>query len=179
MRRLSGAHVCRSALAAFLGVAGALVMLPAFSQGVTAQEGAAQQPVAAQPAEQETKKPAGPELKFSDDAVILAYAINPGKEADYEKVLGMLKAALAKNPARGAQAVGWKVYKSPKPLTADGPTYIHVISPVDKNADYSIVNIVYESLPEYQQQIDFFNLYKGAINKALMQIGGPLALDMK
>ena len=172
MRRLSGAHVCRNALAAFLSVAGALFMLPAFSQSAFAQE------AAAQPAAQETKKPAGPELKYTDDAVIVAYAINPGKEADYEKVLGMLKAALAKNPARAAQAAGWKVYKSVKPLTADGPSYIHVISPVDKSADYSLTNIVYESLPD-EAKLEFYNLYKGALNKPLMQIGGPLSLDLK
>ena len=157
MRRLSGALL-----------AGALLMLPAFSQVGAAQEAAAQ----------ETKKPAGPELKYADDTVIVAYSINPGKEADYEKVLGMLKTALAKNPARAAQAAAWKIYKSPKPLTADGPTFIHVISPVDKSADYSITNIVYESLDD-QGKIDFFQLYKGALNKPLMQIGGALAIDLK
>ena len=168
MRRLSGAFISRNAFAAFLGVAGALFMLPAFSQSAYAQDAAA-----------ETKKPAGPELKYADDMVVVAYAINPGKEADYEKVLSMLKAALAKNPARAAQAAGWKVYKSPKPLTGDGaPAYIHVIAPVDKAADYSITNIVYESLDD-QGKIDFFNLYKGALMKPLMQIGGGLNLDLK
>jgi hypothetical protein len=171
MRRLSGAFISRNALVAFLGVAGALFMLPAFSQGELAQD------AAAQPAAQDQKKPAGPELKYSDDTVIVAYAINPGKEADYEKVLAMLKDALAKNPARATQAAGWKVYKSAKPLTADGPTYIHVIN-VDRSADYSITNIVYESLDD-QGKIDFFNLYKGALNKPLMQIGGALNVDLK
>jgi len=164
MRRLSGALL-----------AGALLMLPAFSQSGSAQDAAPQ--AAAQPAPEE-KKPAGPELKYTGDTVIVAYAVNPGKEADYEKVLAMLKAALAKNPARAAQAAAWKIYKSPKPLTADGPTFIHVINPVDTSADYSITNIVYESLDD-QGKIDFFNLYKGALNKVLMQIGGALALDLK
>jgi hypothetical protein len=157
MRRLSGALM-----------AGALFMLPAFSQSAFAQESAAQ------PAAQETKKPAGAELKYSGDTVIVAYAVNPGKEADYEKVLTLLKDGLAKNPARAAQAAGWKIFKSEKPLTADGaPVYIHVISPVDKSADYSITNIVYESLADDQAKIDFFNLYKGALMKPLMQLQGP------
>ena len=175
MRRLSGAHLYRNALMAFLGVAGALFMLPAFSQGVIAQEGAA-----AQPAAQETKKPAGAELKYSGDAVIVAYAINPGKEADYEKVLELLKAALAKNPARAGQAAGWKVYKSSTPLTGDKSvtSYIHVISPVVKDADYSIVNIVYENSTD-EQKVEFYNLYKGSLMKPLMQIQGPLSLDLK
>ncbi len=183
MRRLSGAHVCRSALAAFLSVAGALFMVPAFSQSAAAQDAAAQpaaqQPAAQQPAGEEPKKPAGPELKYTGDAVVVAYAVNTGKEADYEKVLGLLKAALAKNPARAAQAAGWKVYKSSVSLTPDGaPAYIHVINPVVKDADYSIVNIVYENSSD-QEKLDFYNLYKGALMKPLMQIQGPLALDLK
>jgi hypothetical protein len=175
MRRLSGALL-----------AGALFMLPAFSQSAAAQDPpaqpAAQQP-AAQPAAEpaaEEKKPAGPELKYNGDAVIVAYAVNPGKEADYDKVLELLKAALAKNPARAAQAAGWKVYKSSSPLTGDPKvtSYIHIISPVVKDADYSIVNIVYENSTD-QEKLDFYNLYKGALMKPLMQIQGPLALDLK
>lgn len=162
MRRLSGAFL-----------AGALFMLPAFSQSAFAQEAAAP---AAQPAAEETKKPAGPELKYTGDTVIVAYAVNPGKEADYEKVLETLRSALAKNPARAAQAAGWKIFKSDQPL-AGAPAYVHVISPVDKSADYSITNIVYEAYPATaegdQQRLDFFNLYKGALMKPLMQLQGP------
>jgi hypothetical protein len=171
MRRLSGALL-----------AGALFMLPAFSQSAFAQDAPAPpaaEPAAQQPAAEEPKKPAGPELKYTGDAVIVAYAVNPGKEADYEMVLQTLKAALAKNPARAAQAAGWKAYKSSVPLTPDGaPAYIHVISPVVTDADYSIVNIVYENSTD-QEKLDFYNLYKGALMKPLMQIQGPLALDLK
>jgi len=161
MRRLSGALL-----------AGALFMLPAFSQSAFAQDAAA--------AATEEKKPAGPELKYTGDAVIVAYAVNPGKEADYEKVLATLKAALAKNPARAAQAAGWKVYKSSTPLTGDPKvaSYIHIISPVVKDADYSIVNIVYENSTD-EEKLEFYNLYRDALMKPLMQIQGPLALDLR
>jgi hypothetical protein len=156
MRRLSGALL-----------AGALLfMLPAFSQSAFAQDAAAAQPA------QETKKPAGPEVKYTGDAVVIAYNVNVGMDADYEKVLGMLKDALAKNPARAQQMAGWKVYKALTKQPVGTSLYVHVLNPVDKNADYSITNIVYENLDD-QGKIDFFNLYKGALKGALILLQGP------
>ena len=96
-----------------------MLMLPAFSLTGHAQEAAA----AAQPA-----KPAA--QTYSADHVIVMYAVNPGKEADYEKVMATLRGALAKSTAPEAkqQLAGWKVVRSEKPLTPDGTTYIHIIS---------------------------------------------------
>ena len=149
MRRLSG-----------MVVAGALLMLPAFSLTGHAQEAAA----AAQPA-----KPAA--QTYSADSVIVMYAINPGKEADYEKVISTLRAALAKSTAPEAkqQLASWRVVKSEKPLTPDGTTYIHIISPVVKGADYSISNIVYAVSTDDEKRA-FYELYKGALKGALSQI---------
>ena len=123
MRRLSG-----------MVMAGAIVMLPAFSLSGHAQEAAAQ------------PQPAAPaKTLYTGDTVIVMYAVNPGKDADYEQVIAKLREALGKSTAPEAkqQLAGWKVVKSEKALTADGNTYIHLISPVVKGADYSIVNIVY------------------------------------
>jgi hypothetical protein len=141
-------------------LAGALLMLPAFSLTGHAQEAAA----AAQPA-----KPAA--QTYSADSVIVMYAINPGKEADYEKVIATLRAALAKSTAPEAkqQLASWRVVKSEKPLTPDGTTYIHIISPVVKGADYSISNIVYAVSTDDEKRA-FYDLYKGALKGALSQI---------
>jgi hypothetical protein len=141
-------------------LAGALLMLPAFSLTGHAQEAAA----AAQPA-----KPAA--QTYSADSVIVMYAINPGKEADYEKVISTLRAALAKSTAPEAkqQLASWRVVKSEKPLTPDGTTYIHIISPVVKGADYSISNIVYAVSTDDEKRA-FYELYKGALKGALSQI---------
>ena len=62
MRRLSG-----------MVVAGALLVLPAFAMNGHAQEAPAQ---AATP----------PKTTYNADAVIVMYAVNPGKDADYEQV---------------------------------------------------------------------------------------------
>jgi hypothetical protein len=141
-------------------LAGALLMLPAFSLTGHAQDAAA----AAQPA-----KPAA--QTYSADSVIVMYAINPGKEADYEKVISTLRAALAKSTAPEAkqQLASWRVVKSEKPLTPDGTTYIHIISPVVKGADYSISNIVYAVSTDDEKRA-FYELYKGALKGALSQI---------
>jgi hypothetical protein len=148
MRRLSG-----------MVMAGALLMLPAFSLTGQAQEAAG----AAQPA-----KPV-PQT-YNADMVITMYAINKGKEADYEQVLVKLREALGKSTAPEAkqQLAGWQMFKSQKDLTADGPTYIHVISVV-KGADYSISNIVYAVSTDDEKRA-FYDLYKGALKGALSQI---------
>jgi hypothetical protein len=97
--------------------------------------------------------------------------VNQGKDADYEQVIAKLKEALNKSTAPEAkqQLAGWKVVKSQKALSPDGSTYIHIISPVVKGADYSIVNIVYAVSTDDEKR-DFYNLYKGALKGALSQI---------
>jgi hypothetical protein len=148
MRRLSG-----------IVAAGALLVLPAFALNGHAQEAAAQ---AAAP--QKTT--------YNADTVIVMYAVNPGKDADYEQVIAKLKEALGKSTAPEAkqQLAGWKVVKSQNSLTKDtSSTYIHVISPVVKGADYSIVNIVYAVSTDDEKRA-FYDLYKGALKGALSQI---------
>jgi hypothetical protein len=84
MRRLSGVLL-----------AGAILLLPAFSQHALAQS-----------APQKTT--------YTGDVVIAAYVVNAGKEADYEKVIATLKDSLAKSPKPEAkqQLAGWKVIKN-------------------------------------------------------------------
>ena len=147
MRRLSG-----------MLLAGAMLMLPAFSLSGRAQDAAAQ--------------PAAPQkTTYNADSVIMMYAVNQGKDADYEMVIAKLKEALAKSTAPEAkqQLAGWKIVKSQKPLTPDGSTYIHIINPVVKGADYSIVNIVYAVSTDDEKRA-FYDLYKGALKGALSQI---------
>ena len=143
MRRLSG-----------IVLAGTMLMLPAFTVSGHAQDAAA------------APKPAP--TTYTGDVAIVMYAINPGKEADYEQVIAKLREALGKSTAPDAkqQLAGWKVFKSEKPLTNDGPTYIHIISPVVKGADYNIVQIVY-GVSTDDEKLAFYNLYKGALKGAL------------
>lgn len=149
MRRLSGVLL-----------AGAIFLLPAFSQNALAQN-----------APQKTT--------YTGDVVIAAYVVNAGKEADYEKVIATLKDALAKSPKPEAkqQLAGWKVIKNSANQPDGSPLYLHIITPVVKDADYSITNLVYEVVTDPMARTDFFNLYKGALQKPLFVIQGPITAD--
>ena len=116
MRRLSG-----------LLLAGALMMLPVFSQShVRAAEQAAQK------------------FTFDGDTALWTVAIKPDKTADFEKLMGKVKEALVKLE-RKPQADGWKVVKSAKAMPDGNIPFVHVISPVVKDADYTIMAILYEA----------------------------------
>ena len=155
MRRLSG-----------VVLAGAMMILPAFSPITLAQEPAAQP--AAQPAPQKST--------LDGETAIILYATHPGKDADYEQVITKLKEALAKStdPQTKEQAAGWTVTKLSKTLDTSatpGSTYVHIISPVVKGADYSIVNIVYAASSDEEKRA-FYELYRGALKGGLSQWSG-------
>jgi hypothetical protein len=172
MRRLSG-----------VVLAGAMMILPAFSQSMRAEQAAAQpaaQQPAAQPAAQTgaqpAAQPAAPKSTLEGDTAIILYAANPGKDADYEQVIAKLRDALAKStdPQAKEQLAGWHVTKLSKTLDTSatpGSTYVHIINPVVKGADYSIVNIVYAASTDEEKRA-FYELYKGALKGGLSQWTG-------
>jgi len=149
MRRLSGVLL-----------AGAILIVPALSQNAFAQ---------ATPPQKTT---------YSGDMIILAYAINADKTADYEKVVATLKDALSKStkPEAKQQLAGWKIIKNSMPQPDGSIVYVHVVTVV-KDADYSITNIVYEVVTDPMERTNFYNLYKGALKGALFAIQGPMVSD--
>jgi len=139
MRRLSG----------FL-LAGAMLLLPAFygDGGLNAQ--------------------GSKELTFDGDTAIITVAIKPDKTADFEQIMKDLGAALMKSekPERKQQAAGWKVVKGATPIK-DGPAagavvYTHVINPVVKGADYTILTLLYEANTDPAAQRAIFEKYRDA-----------------
>jgi hypothetical protein len=148
MRRLSGVLL-----------AGAVLILPAFSQTAFAQA-----------APQKTT--------YTGETVLAAYTVNPGKDADYEKVLAALKDSLMKSPRPEAkqQLAGWRIIKNSAAQPDGSSLYVHVITPV-KDADYSITNLVYEVVKDPTEQKAFYDLYRGALQKALFVIQGPVTAD--
>jgi hypothetical protein len=139
MRRLSG----------FL-LAGALLMLAAVHGDVA---------VSAQ----------GTALTFDGDTAILTVAIKPDKTADFEQIMKDVQAALMKSekPERKQQAAGWKVVKSATPLKDGNIVYMHVLDPVVKDADYTILTILYEANPDPAAQRAIFEKYRDAFSAAL------------
>ena len=136
MRRLSG-----------LLMAGALMLLPAFSQSHgTAHAQAAQA------------------LTFDGDTAILTVAIKPDKTAAFEQIMTKVREALMKSekPERKQQAAGWKVVKSPTATKDGNIIYMHVISPVVKGADYTVLALLYEANTDPAVQRALFEQYRDA-----------------
>jgi hypothetical protein len=150
MRRLSGVLL-----------AGAILILPAFSQSALAQE----------------KAP--PKTTYTGDVVLAAYTINPGKEADYEKVIATLKDALAKSskPEAKQQLAGWRVVKMAKPMPDGNIIYTHVITPVP-GADYNILQVLYATFTDPAEQKELYELYRGAFAANLGISTGAVAADL-
>ena len=149
MRRLSGVLL-----------AGAVLILPAFSQSAFAQA----------PPQKTT---------YTGDLVLAAYAVNAVKVADYEKVIATLKDSLSKSPRPEAkqQLAGWRIIKNSANQPDGSALYVHVITPVVKDADYSITNLVYEVVKDPAEQKVFYDLYRGALKQALFVIQGPVTAD--
>jgi hypothetical protein len=140
MRRLSG-----------LLLTGAIMLLPAFSQGhggVRAQSQA---------------------LTFDGDTAIVTVAIKPDKTAEFEQIMNDVRAALMKSekPERKQQAAGWKVVKSATPMKDGTIVYMHVINPVVKGADYTILAILYETTTDAAAQRAIFEKYRDAFAASL------------
>ena len=148
MRRLSG-----------LVLAGALLLLPAFSQnlGVHAQQ----------------------KLTMDGDLALLSVAIRPDKTGDYEKILLKVKEALTKSTAPEAkqQLAGWKVVKGLKPMPDGNVVYTHVITPVP-GADYNILQVLYATFTDPAEQKELYELYRGAFASNLGLSAGTIAVDL-
>ena len=153
MRRLSGVLL-----------ACALLVVPAFSHG--------HGDLFAQTAPQKTL--------FTGDVVIQAFAINPDKTADYEMVIAKLKEALLQSeaPEAKSQLAGWKVIKNAMPNPDGSIVYIHVITPVVKDADYSIMNNIYNVVKDPAEQTAVYEMYRAALKQPLFLIEGPMVADL-
>ena len=150
MRRLSGCLL-----------AGAMLLLPAFhgDAAVHAQSQA---------------------LTFDGDTAILTVAIKPDKTADFEQIMRDVGAALMKSekPESKAQAAGWKVVKSATPMKDGNIVYMHMIDPVVKGADYTILTILYEANPDPATQRAIFEKYRDAFAAALGGGAFTTAVDL-
>jgi len=117
---------------------------------------------------------------FTGDVVVMAFAINPDKTADYEKVIAQLKGALSKSEAPEAkeQLAGWKIIKNAMPNPDGSIVYIHIISPVVKGADYSVMNNIYAAVKDPAEQKAVFEMYRAAMKAPLFVIQGPMVADL-
>ena len=140
-------------------LAGAILMVPAFSQHRGLQAQAKQ--------------------TMEGDLALWNVAIRPDKTADWDQFLGKLKEALTKSTAPEAkqQLAGWKVIKVSKALPDGNIHYIHVINPV-KDADYNLLQVMYTVFTDPTEQKALYDLYRGALAANLGIVSGTVAFDL-
>jgi hypothetical protein len=107
---------------------------------------------------------------FNGGAGLILYTIKPGSTTDFEMVLNKTKEALTKSdkPERKQQAASWRVYKSDQAAANGNVTYVMIIDPALKDADYNIVNILNEVFPAEIQAL--FKSYTEAFASGLIPI---------
>jgi hypothetical protein len=149
MRRLSG-----------LILAGAIMLLPALSQHGTAH---------AQDA-----------LTFDGDTALWLIAIKPAGVADFEEVMAKVGEALTQSAStqRNQQAAGWKVVKGGTAMPDGNIVYTHVIDPVVRGADYSIMPILYEAFEDPAERTRLYDMYSAAFGAALGANVGTVVVDL-
>lgn len=158
----------------------AALLLAAAAGGTSAA--AQEQPAAQQPAQQQAQPqaaaPALPALTFNGDVALWTVAIKPDKTADFEKIMARVRDGLMKLPEqqRHDQAAGWKVMRLETPLPDGNVAYVHVISPVVRGADYSVMQILYAAFPDERQAL--YDLYRSAFAQNLSLATGPVTVDL-
>jgi hypothetical protein len=117
-------------------------------------------------------------LTFDGDTALWTMAIKPDKTADFEKVMSKMREALMKSadPARRQQAASWKVMRMSQTLADGNIAYVHIIQPVVKDADYTIMQTLYEAFPDERQTL--YELYRGAFAKNVSLATGSIAVDL-
>ena len=147
--RATLAAACQPAWIALGLVAGVLSATPLHAQQ------------AAAPAQQAAAAPTT--RLFANDAGMVLNFIKADKTADFEMVVTKLKEALAKSakPERKQQAASWKVFKAAEPGAGGSVLYVFIVDPAVKGADYSVANILAESLP-VDQVNEIYKAYAGA-----------------
>ena len=145
-------------------LAGAIVILPAFSQSAFAQQAAA----------------APQKFTIAGDLAVLTVSVKADKAADYEDVIKKLKEALTKSEAPEAkqQLAGWRVVKSSAPPQADGTVlYMHFITPV-AGADYGVMANIYAVNKDATEVRAIYDKYVATGAKNLGLASGTVVVDL-
>jgi hypothetical protein len=121
---------------------------------------------------------AAKKLTFGGDVALWTVAIKPDKTQEFEQIMAKVSTALARSedPIRQRQAAGWKVMKIEKPLPDGNIAYVHVISPVVPDADYTVMQILYDAFPDERQAL--YESYRDAFAANLSLATGPVTVDL-
>jgi hypothetical protein len=161
----------------------AVVLAPAatFAQATTGQPPAGQPPAGQPPATAAPAAPAALKVPFDTPAGILLVQIKKDKTADFEEMMGKLRAGIAKtqDDTLKKQGAGLKVYKS----TEAGPNTIYVVylEPAVPNAEYELFNMLLRTMTPDEQRAEgvqdmwkrYADAFAAGLNKlSLVPVGG-------
>jgi hypothetical protein len=119
-------------------------------------------------------------LTFDGDTALWSVTIKPDKTADFEQIMTKVKEALTKSdkPQRKEQAAGWRVVKGNTAMKDGSIVFTHVINPVVKGADYTILSILYEANTDPMEQRKLFEQYRDAFTANLGASVGNTVVDL-
>lgn len=109
--------------------------------------------------------PAPPAARtFTAPTGLLFNTVRPDRVADFERVIGFLRAALEKSSDANdrAQAQGWRIYRAAEPGPGGSVLYVFLLDPTVPGADYGLGRILAEAYDTVQLQ-EIWKLYTGAV----------------
>jgi hypothetical protein len=94
-------------------------------------------------ADQSTPPAAAAALTVDGEAAMITIAVQPGRSAEFDRILEQTKAALlrSRSAQRRAQAAGWQVFKSEETVQGNA-TYVMRLDPAVRGADYGFAAII-------------------------------------
>ena len=175
----------RSCVISAFALAVALVPAASFGQATTTsgQPPTTGQPPAGQqpPATTTPAAPAAHKVPFDTPAGILLVQIKKDKTADFEEMMGKLRAGIAKSSDETLkkQGAGMKVYKSTEP----GPNVIYVLyfDPAVPASEYELFNMLLRTMTPDEQRAEgvqdmwkrYADAFAAGLNKlSLVPVGG-------
>jgi len=137
----------RASVITTFALAVALAPAAAVAQATTAQQPPAGQTAPAAPAATEPKVP------FTTPAGVLLVSIKSDKIADFEEMVGKLKAGFAKtsDETLKKQGAGFKVYKASE-ANGGNTLYVVLLEPAVPNSEYELFNMLQRTMTPEEQR---------------------------
>ena len=134
--------------------------------------------VQAQESATKAQQPKESAFTLDGNTALWSIAIRPEQTQAFEQVMAKLREALtnSEDPQRRQQAEGWTIVRLSTPMPDGAIPYVHVINPVVRGANYSIMQILYDEFPDERRSL--YDLYRGAFDRNLSLATGTVALEL-
>ena len=102
---------------------------------------------------------------FTAPAGVIINAVRPERVADFEKLIGYLKTALASSSDTTvrAQAQGWRVLKASETGPNGAVLYVFLFDPTVPGADYGLGRILAAAFPDQTKLQEIWKLYTDSL----------------